>query len=131
MRPEAMALFGLQESWRFRATAGSGSSVVVHLPDELPIQGNKLAGLTGQSGIRPSSAVFAAAVSWALSDERLEGVCLRASGGDGLRIETQLAAGQSTPGGQVFEAHDALTAQGKRRLCEALLALRARLRASI
>jgi hypothetical protein len=126
-----MALFGLQESWRLRATACSGSPVVVHLPDELPIQDNKLAWLAGQSGIRPSSAVFASAVSWALSDERLEEVCLRPSGGDGLRIEAELAAGQSAPGAQVFEARDVLTAQGKRRLCEALLALRARLRGSI
>lgn len=128
MRPEALALFGLQEQWRTRSTVAGLAPVVVHLPDDLPIEDNTLAWSAGQSGLRPASTVFAAAVTWALSTELADGVCLRASAGDGLRIESSLGSGPRSTNTLVFDSHDVLTSSGKRRLCEDLLALRARLR---
>ena len=120
MRPEAMALFGLQEQWRLRAQTADSAQWIVHLPSDIAIESDRQQLVAGQSGLGASSNVFASAVGWLLSVQAEGQVSLRPSSDQTLKIE---------PGtGLRFESDEVLTAAGKRRLCESLLALRAQLR---
>lgn len=120
MRPEALALFGLQEQWRFRAQTADSAQWIIHLPSDIAIESDRQRLVAGQSGLGPSSAVFASAIAWLLSLQPEGQLSLRPSSDQTLKIE---------PGaGLRFESDEVLTAAGKRRLCESLLALRAQLR---
>jgi hypothetical protein len=120
MRPEALALFGLQEHWRVRVQSADIAQWVIHLPSDIAIEADRQQLAVGQSGLGASSAVFVSAISWLLSVQAEGQVSLRSSSDQTLQIE---------PGtGLRFESDEVLTAAGKRRLCESLLALRAQLR---
>jgi hypothetical protein len=120
MRPEALALFGLQERWRPRAEAAGSAQWVIHLPSDIAIEADRQQLVAAQSGLGGSSAVFVSAISWLLSVQAEGQVSLRPSTDQTLAIE---------PGVELrFESAEVLTAAGKRRLCESLLALRAQLR---
>jgi hypothetical protein len=120
MRPEALALFGLQEHWRLRAGTADSTQWVIHLPSDIAIEADRQQLVAGQSGLGASSAVFVSAISWLLSVQAEGQVSLRPSSDQTLKIEL---------GAELrFESAEVLTASGKRRLCESLLALRAQLR---
>lgn len=120
MRPEALALFGLQEHWRVRVQAADSAQWVIHLPSDIAIEAERQQLVADQSGLGPSSAVFVSAIAWLLSVQAEGQVSLRPSSDQTLQIE---------PGTELrFEPAEVLTAAGKRRLCESLLALRAQLR---
>lgn len=121
MQPEALALFGLQERWRFRGEQATGAaSLVIHLPGDIAMAPDRQGLVLAQSGLAGASSVFASAVSWLLSAQTEGQVSLRPSSDQALRIET---------GAELrFESAEVLTVAGKRRLCESLLTLRAQLR---
>jgi hypothetical protein len=120
MRPEALALFGLQERWRFQGEAADRAQWVIHLPSDIAIDSERQQLVAGQSGLGPSHAVFASAIAWLLSVQADGQLVLRTSSDQDLKIE---------PGAELrFESAEVLTAAGKRRLCESLLSLRAQLR---
>jgi hypothetical protein len=120
MRPEALALFGLQEHWRFRTQPADSAQWIVHLPSDIAIESDRQQLVAGQSGLGASSTVFVSAIAWLLSVQAEGQVSLRSSSDQALKIE---------PGAELrFESAEVLTAAGKRRLCESLLALRAQLR---
>ena len=120
MRPEALALFGLQERWRLREETADSTQWVIHLPSDIAIEADRQRLVAGQSKLSASSAVFVSAISWLLSVQAEGQVSLRPSSDQALKIE---------PGAELrFESAEVLTAAGKRRLCESLLSLRAQLR---